>query len=571
MIKKKKITSESLSIDEVKQLRSVSNRFGRTWAEQKALLLKKISSRPINEMQVLIAYHDCLLFLQAYPENKSLFQLSAIELERVSNSARSIFENGSQRNQKQLSGTGIAFTPVNVAFGFDLTAWLAHQFPEQISIFECGADKQIMKEILLLLLPETEREVFEKNDWSLEEFIALAKGKSPLSDLQWLTDLFRCRDFTPTLRDLLYDNLKIYITWNTNQTGVSRTYARSLPAKIYYQKLEFKRLLVASKIIIQPLEKAVRISLTEKTELVTVSRGILGMLERETDPSTYADQQAVEYFEMGKGISIALYPMDTNRRLPFDSYIGYMAFKNRIPIAYGGGWIFQQRCKIGVNVLSAFRGGESAYLFLQVLRLYHHHYKIHRFIIEPYQIGYKNTEGLKSGAFWFYYRFGFIPIDKKMKELANSEYKKIQLNKEYRTPLQVLQKLAVSAMELSLNETGNHDLDVLRISDGISKMINNRFNGNRTKAEKEAILFGVEFLGLKIRQIDFSSIKKSLQNFSMLLLLLSPPFKSWNKKEKDALVKLILLKSSGSEWKYVLEFQKHHKLNQAIANYFTGK
>ncbi|MEP7128979.1 MAG: hypothetical protein ABI729_08930 [Chitinophagales bacterium] len=571
MIKRKKATVESVAIDEVKQLRSISNRFGKEWTTQKEYLLKEISSKPFIEMQVLVAYHDCLLFLLAYPENKILLQLTTRELDRIAGIARSIFEKGNERNQKQLSGTGIAFTPVNVAFGYELTAWLAHQFPEQVSIYECAGDKQTTKEILLLLLPETEREVFEKKDWSLEKFIQFAKGMSPLSDLQWLTDLFRSRDFTPALRDHLYDNLKIYITWKTDQAGPSRTYARSLPAKIFYQKLEFKKQLVASKIILQPLEKAVKISLTEKAELVTVSRGVLGMLERETDPSTYAAQQAIEYFEMGKGISIALYPMDANRRLPFDSYIGYMAFKNRLPIAYGGGWIFQQRCKIGVNVLPAFRGGESAYLFLQVLRLYHQHYKIHRFIIEPYQIGYKNTEGLKSGAFWFYYRMGFIPVDKKLKDLAESEYKKIQLNKEYRTPLEVLQKLAASDMELILHENGDHHLDVLMISEGISKMINNRFNGNRKKAEKEALDFGVKFLGLKIRQIDFSTIEESLQNFSMLLLLLSPPFNSWNKKEKDALVKLILLKSNGSEWKYVLEFQKHHKLNQAIANYFIGK
>ena len=34
-----------------------------------------------------------------------------------------------------------------------------------------------------------------------------------------------------------------------------------------------------------------------------------------------------------------------------------------------------------------------------------------RFVVEPSQFGGTNKEGLLSGAFWFYYRLGFRPID----------------------------------------------------------------------------------------------------------------------------------------------------------------
>ena len=33
------------------------------------------------------------------------------------------------------------------------------------------------------------------------------------------------------------------------------------------------------------------------------------------------------------------------------------------------------------------------------------------FAIDPYQLGHHNAEGLSSGAWWFYYKLGFRPID----------------------------------------------------------------------------------------------------------------------------------------------------------------
>ena len=43
--------------------------------------------------------------------------------------------------------------------------------------------------------------------------------------------------------------------------------------------------------------------------------------------------------------------------------------KNGVPVGYGGGWPFLAACRIGINVFPAFRGGESGWLFAQVLRV----------------------------------------------------------------------------------------------------------------------------------------------------------------------------------------------------------
>jgi hypothetical protein len=226
-----------------------------------------------------------------------------------------------------------------------MVRWLVSRFPDNVSLFESDADKEKVKEIISLVLPKAEVESFSKQNLSFEKWIQQAKGKSLQNDLQWLIGLFDHASLSSEIRDHLYDSLKLYISWQVNEQTPSRTFARSLSRKIFYHKTELQKQVSAEKLITNPIDKTFEISNEEKIQLADTAKGILCMLLRETDPVTYADTEAIELFSMGRGIDIALYYMLPERRLPFDSYIGYIAFKNRLPIAYGGGWVFQQRSK----------------------------------------------------------------------------------------------------------------------------------------------------------------------------------------------------------------------------------
>jgi hypothetical protein len=344
----------------------------------------------------------------------------------------------------------------------------------------------------------------------------------------------------------------------------SKTFARSLPRKNFYHKTELRKHPGTKGLIDKLITKPLKISLGEKKQLVETSRGILCMMLRETDPVTFADEHAVELFDMGRGIDIALYPMVGERRLPFESYIGYTAFKNRLPVAYGGGWIFQQHSKIGVNVFEQYRGGESAYIFCQVLRLYHQHYNVNRFIVEPYQIGKQNMEGLKSGAFWFYYRLGFRPVSNELVSLAGIEFQKIKSGKGYRSPLSVMKKLADSNMELILNESGHQQTDPSLVSKSITVMINELFAGDRKKAEEESLNQAKKFMRIKDIRSWLPAELQSLHNFSLLMQTFSD-LSNWNEADRQKMVELIRLKGGGSELRYIREFQKHNELNKSLA------
>ncbi len=154
----------------------------------------------------------------------------------------------------------------------------------------------------------------------------------------------------------------------------------------------------------RPLAPPRALTRAQRRQVLDAGRAMLASLGRETDALAAAEPDGVEYHVLGRGVAIALYTMAPGRRLPLDSHVGFMLFKNSLPVGYGGAWPFLGTAKIGVNIFAPYRGGESAHLFCQVLRVYRQRFGIDHFIAEPSQFGGGNREGLESGAFWFYYR-----------------------------------------------------------------------------------------------------------------------------------------------------------------------
>ncbi|MEQ9414149.1 MAG: hypothetical protein RIF39_09980, partial [Cyclobacteriaceae bacterium] len=131
----------------------------------------------------------------------------------------------------------------------------------------------------------------------------------------------------------------------------------------------------------------------------------------------------------------------------------------------------------------AFRGGESGYVMCQLLRVYRIVFGISYFEIEPYQFGLDNPDGITSGAFWFYYKYGFRPLDKTLNALASREHKKIKGNKSHKTSKSILIRFTESNMALNLGKTVPLSLPV--VAQKITKMIQRQFGGNRNLAISE--------------------------------------------------------------------------------------
>lgn len=516
--------------------------------------LKFCHELPLTAPVILRSYHDALLFVIAYPFHNNTYQLALVELQRLVSLLRD--HKDKNRWQYALSGSGLPYSEIRCQYSASLVQWLLHAYPKQIVPVESGASHEMFRELCQVALPGIEFHDTTQghhNIWSRIRLLSLHHRN--VNSLQWLLDMIDQQDWPPLLKDQVYDRLKIFVCWKSTDENVSRTFLRRPVSTVHFRN-PVREKPDSLFILRQKVSKPLTLSGMEKTELVNMMRTSLALYARETDPVTFADPDETFLYDLGDGLQIALTGMLKERRLSLESYIGYMAFKNGLPVSYGGGWIWGHRCKIGINIYPPFRGGDSDTLFCQILRLYFQVHAVRRFVVKPYQFGKGNPEGLKSGAFWFYYKIGFRPVNEDIKKMAESEWKKISAGKKYRSPVSVLKSFTACNKEWEPVKTSLPFIDADKVSITVTKMINQQFSGNRKRAIESCMKALRSFLGLKSLPKLQPLERKVWHNWSLLFASM-PETDRWNKTARKKFQHILELKANGNELDFIRELQGH--------------
>ena len=549
----------------VEDLRRAALRFGDKHRVHKSAALAACASRALSDPAVLLAYHDCLLCLLAYPETRALLAAARAELKRVAKAARAIVAAGPARARATLANTGLAWTPMTINFGWDIARWLVERFPRRAEIDSFGDDGVALQATLATALPAIEFELAAAPE-SSSDFLDRASAGRTGSRLAWLVRVFLRLPANDALREHLFDGLQAFIAIAPGASMLSRTVVRGLPAPIFFHREPLQRQVDPRTLVDLPMPARRRLSPREQWRVVDAGRAMLAALGRETDAIAAAHRNGVAWFDVERGVALALYTTRPDRRSPIDSHIGMMLFKNGVPVGYGGGWPFLGTCRIGVNIFSPFRGGESAYLFAQVLRVYRQQFAIGRFVAEPSQFGGTDTEGLRSGAFWFYYRLGFRPIDRTAARLASEEWSRIAADPGYRTPLPSLRRFTASDIELRLNDVPDCEPSVL--SDAVTRWIGRRFHGDRTAAERAAMRQVVRALGAADHDRWPDGERRALCALAPLVAQIPGLFR-WPQADKRALIALIRAKGA-DEFRFHDRLARHGRLRDALVELAGG-
>ncbi len=548
----------------VKQLHAITLQRGYQYSLLTKKLLRQLAlTLPVNPKD-LLNYHDSLLTILAYPENNEIHSLAAEALNKIQKHVAMIFAGTNHRQQNMLTGSGIRGSIIIGSFSYAIALWLTKNFPEETEIDSSAADAETIRLFFRQILPRSEYELTSAGELSLLQRIKRLKGNNTVTILRWLLEQLDASGLSEKTKEFLFHNLGVYIRWKLNHSIYNRSSLRALNDKQFFQK-EIIRQAETTKLISKRIPSPKKLTAEEKQHLINTARATLVFLYRETEPFTYADINEITCFELERGLTIVLYGMDSERRLSIESYIGYLALKNGIPVAYGGGWIFGTRCQFGINILSPFRGGESALLFGNLLRVFKQRFGIRCFVVKPYQFGEKNQDALESGAFWFYYKHGFRPENEQLQKLADEEWRK--KNKHYRTSVDLLKKFTGSNLVLHLSKDSFPDFDAAKISLAITDFINKNYNGNRTVAGHDCLQKTKSVLSIK----DFSKWngyeKKALQEWSLpsqACLDLS----SWSSMDKKKFVTLIKAKGYGPELNFIKLLQAHQRLWKDLCTKF---
>ncbi|MBK6543829.1 MAG: hypothetical protein IPG12_00890 [Saprospiraceae bacterium] len=509
-----------------KQLQLVYNKYDEQSHSEKSILLHGLKQQKLPLNQLLPDYANTLLFIIAHPPDSQIFELAHAELLRISGFLKKLKSD----HKEKWSNSGLPFTIMRSNFSHDLIKWML-EMKIPIDLYDFKDEGLEFKECLKFVLPDLEKEICSIADSNLE-MLNYLNVKRP-KYLNFLVTIFNRLESQVLLKDYLFDKLNLQFEIKLKEQSHSKLFNKIPVSSIFYHRSilkKFDHLELLNRVL--PESSAVNADLQECIQVVSKLK--LMLLQRETEPVSYMDAKSIRYYQLENGISIALFTMIPSRQLPIESYVGYTLFKNGYPAAYGGAWLLGKRALFGINIFEWFRGGESGFILCQLLRTYRQIFSIDYFEIEPYQYGLGNPEGIESGAFWFYYRFGFRPVDKTLNLLAKNENDKIAKNKAYKSSSRVLEKFTQSNLSLNLDRTVPFAMWQLR--DSVSNMIHKLYSDNRLLAEQECLNNFVLKSGFN------KEIASDQKQVLIDLVLICKAFKLEQKEHYQKLIPLILNK-----------------------------
>jgi hypothetical protein len=570
--------------DLLTQLEAAKNRIDSAHLSFVTNLLAQLSKLQLDDPHHVIRFHECLLFLRAFPHAPSLiprienllhtFHLR-IEKLRAAHADMSLFDD--------FDTSGIAGTTMQDALSFDVAHWLVRRIPRnrispnpEIAWSDYWDDypsERARGTIWPRFIPLLEEDADVEANIPWQRWLDAARGRE--NPLPWLIQRFEQLPLPARQRAELYDSLRLPIRWRLENLKLSRTRNFNRPRRFYFHTAPLiqRSEVSLSRELAQPAPKFEKLSLAAGESVMHAIRDVMVVRYRELYGTTLGDPRTVLRADLGRGVVMHFWGLPPSRRLPLRAYLAGYTLKNGVPINYVEAIGLCEWIEVGFNTFYTYRQGETAWIYAQALRCLRALTAANCISIYPYQIGQNNDEAIDSGAFWFYRKLGFRPGRTDLQKLCEKEEKKIAANREYKTPARILKRLAEAHMFYDLGQSspvlpaeghpGPWDTFSTR---NLGLQINRRmardFNGDSHKIRQASTSAVTRALKINPRRWTQTQMQ-SLENWSLVLALI-PSLSRWTADEKSQLIKIIRAKSAANEMTYLHHTQNHARLRAEL-------
>jgi len=491
--------------------------------------------------------HDLLLFVEAYPLSAEQRRIAT----RGSELLIAALHDSDAHLRNALRDSGLYGSDTVGLYSLTLARWLLSRWPDEVGLFSMDAPADDAGELLRPMLSQAEREALDLHDGDATSLVTLLFGKDPRRQLRDLVELIDALPASDELREMLFARLQVYVRVKGGSFPSLNTLRGPKHGTCLHAK-GLERGVDLAAVMDQPVGPHLPLTIGKRRRLIDDARAILCLMQRETDPITYA--QEVQAFDMGRGLVIALFHMDPAHRLALESYVGFMAFKNGVPLGYGGAWVFPGRSKVGINVFPALRGGESAWFFAQLLRLYRQRFEVAVFEAENYQLGHGNADGLKSGAYWFYYRLGFRPWNSRLSRTAAREFARMQKSRGYQPALRTLKELVADGLMLRAAEDPAPMIDTAALVTAAQQLAAKAESKTRLQLITDAKGIACLAFHLKDEHLKKPGIAHALSAWALPLMLLGE-YHRWPRTDLARMRRALLARAALTEDDYQAELR----------------
>jgi hypothetical protein len=561
------------------QLEASKNHFEPGHTAVIAKLLTQLSKFQFTEPHQLVRFHECLLFLRAFPPSRSLNSRVENQLNtfhqrvsklRASHANMSVFDD--------FDTSGIAGTTMQDTLSFDVAQWFVRCIPRNIEVarddyWDDDQSERARGSIWPRFIPLLEEDSDVEANIRWRSWLDSARGRK--QPLFWLIQRFAQLPLPDRQRAELYDSLHLPVRWRLENLKLSRTRTWIRPRRFYFHSgpLIQRSEVSLSHELAQPAPQFEKLSLVAGESVMNAIREVMVVRYRELYGTTLGDPRSVVRADLGRGVIMHFWGLPASRRLPLRAYIAGYTLKNGVPINYIEAIGLCEWIEVGFNTFYTYRQGETAWIYAQALRCLHALTAAKCISIYPYQIGQNNDEAIDSGAFWFYRKLGFRSGRADLRRLCAREEERIAANGHYKTPARLLRRLAEAHMFYDIcpsaeispafategpwDTFSTHNLGLL-----INRRMSRDFNGNSQEIRKASTNTTIRALRINASRWSRTQMQ-SLENWSLILAQI-PDLSSWTPAEKDQLIKIIRAKSALNEMPYLRHTQHHPRLRAEL-------
>lgn len=545
----------------LKRLARIKDDFSPEAAGRKLELLRKLDRRRLSTAREVLNLHETLTFLHAYPDDRRVRAQAERMLKRFSQ------RSDLRRHANALTDSGIDGTPTYYSFYWTTALWLETKWPGCLSIdWKSFKNQNELWGTLYTLLPFTETLALDEAYIEPRKLLELLK-KPEETDAGFLLRRVAKSLGNDTVRETVYEELDIPCRLSPGPGTPTRTGVRYKPSPVAYQTgpLDSSRPDLRKECLVPP--RAVRpVPPREARKLIDMAREAMVTRSRDLYAFQWAHESDVRLIDFEDGLQFVAFGLPPEQRLMLDSVYGFLSLKNGIPIGYTLTRSYFNSSEVAYNVFDTFRGGESARIYGRVLAMTRHLFGADAFTVDPYQMGHDNEEGLKSGAWWFYYKLGFRPLDPKVKQLLRTELARMRRDPKHRSGLDTLNRLSSKNMFFYLGRPRKDVRGIISLENiglAVSSYLARRFGSDRELAMQVCAREAARLLGVRSFRGFTAGERLAWERWSPLILAL-PGVERWTREEKRALAKVVRSKGGRRESDYVHLFDAHRKLRQAL-------
>ena len=535
--------------------------FGGEAAREKRDALDVLAATPLARADDVLHLHELLLFLRAYPDDEAV-------LER----AESLLQGFEQRSdlerfRDRLADSGIAGTTIHYAFFFYTARRLARRYPGRLHIewheLESGST---IADRMWLLMPYTEELALAKLDLTAEQQVRMLKGPHQ-TGAEFLFARFDAWDVEPFTKEKLVDDLVVPLRLEPGPETPSRTKARVPVRRVHYQTgpLDLSRPDLG-KVLREPPDFVREVRGREAEALVEMSRDAMVTRSRDLDAFLHADAADVRRIGWDDGLELVALGVVPERRMLLETLYGFITVKNGVPIGYVLATAWNASSEIMYNVFEANRGAEAARIYGRILSAVHHLLGSTAFTVDPYQLGHDNSEGLASGAWWFYRKLGFESLDPEIRRLERDERKRMKTRPGHRSTPATLQ--ALSAENMYWFADGQRDdviglFELTNVSLGAARHLARRFGGDCERGVATLVEEASELLDVRSQRGWSAAERQAFERWAPIVTAL-PGVRRWGLEARRALGAIVRAKGGRRESEFAVRLNRHTQARRAL-------